>query len=63
MCVILASCRRYSADLPQGGLEIPCILKFEGKEKYITKVGKLIKYALSVGGMNENEPPEKKKIL
>ena len=22
--------RRYSADLEQGGLEIPCILKFEG---------------------------------
>ena len=23
-----------SSDLPQGGLEIPCILKFCGKEKY-----------------------------
>ena len=22
--------RHYSRDLPQGGLELPCILKFEG---------------------------------
>ena len=27
VCFISGSCR-YSSDLPQGGLEIPCILKF-----------------------------------
>ena len=27
--------RRYSADLPQGGLEIPCVLRFEGEVKEI----------------------------
>ena len=27
--------RQYSADLPQGGLEIPCILRFESGEKEI----------------------------
>lgn len=27
--------RRYSYDLPQGGLEIPCLLKFVGKDKYM----------------------------
>ena len=25
--------RRYSADLPQGGLEVPHLLIFEGREK------------------------------
>lgn len=29
-CVVNGS-RHYSADLPQGGLEIPCILKFMAK--------------------------------
>ena len=34
------SCRvagptRYLADLPQGGLEIPCVLRFEGDTKEI----------------------------
>ena len=27
---IVTNTRRYSADLPQGGLEIPCTLHFEG---------------------------------
>ena len=27
--------RRYSSDLPQGGLEIPCLLFFEGDSKEI----------------------------
>ena len=29
--------RRYSADLPQGGLEIPCKLVFTGKQKEVQK--------------------------
>ncbi len=35
-CVVIGG-RRYSADLPQGGLEIPCSLHFEGKLKEATK--------------------------
>lgn len=31
-CRVTAS-RRYSGDLPQGGLEIPCMLMFEGGAK------------------------------
>lgn len=30
--------RRYSSDLPQGGLEIPCRLLFSGEKKEINKV-------------------------
>ena len=33
--------RRYSSDLPQGGLEIPCLLSFEGDSKEIKKLVKL----------------------
>jgi hypothetical protein len=30
--------RRHSADLPQGGLEIPCSVKFKGDPKDIIKL-------------------------
>ena len=33
--------RRYSADLPQGGLEIPCTLTFQGDARVVTKVSQL----------------------
>ena len=33
--------RQYSADLPQGGIEIPCKLTFEGEEKEIKKLIRL----------------------
>ena len=36
-CIITDTNRRYSADLPQGGLEIPCKLIFES-----TKEGNLM---------------------
>ena len=32
--------RRRSVDLPQGGLEIPCVLLFEGSEELLKKVRK-----------------------
>lgn len=34
--------RRYSSDLPQGGLEIPCVLTFSGEQTRIDKVKKAI---------------------
>ena len=36
--VTRSSYRRYSSDLPQGGLEIPCQLTFRGEEKIHYKV-------------------------
>ena len=35
--------RRYSSDLVQGGLEIPCNLRFRGEEKEILKLKKMWK--------------------
>ena len=51
--------RRYSADLPQGGLEIPCVLKFQGKVEDVNKVKKLA--ALILTPNPTLEPPAKKK--
>ena len=34
--------RKYSTDLPQGGVEIPCLLLFEGEAKEIKKLVKLL---------------------
>ena len=41
-CVITGT-RRYSVDLPQGGLEISCKLLFTGKPQEINKLQKLLK--------------------
>ena len=34
--------RHFSADLPQGGLEIPCMLTFMGDPKEVAKRRKLL---------------------
>ena len=39
--------KRYSSDLSQGGLEIPCILKFKGEKLLVGKVQKLGKKMLT----------------
>ena len=41
LCIVIGN-RRYSSNLVQGGLEIPCTLLFRGEEKYIQKLKKLI---------------------
>ena len=41
-CTITGT-RRYSADLVQGGLEVPCFLLFKGKEKEVQKLKKVWK--------------------
>ena len=34
--------RQHSQDLPEGGLEVPCLMKFKGPGKEIKKVVKLV---------------------
>ncbi len=34
--------RKYSTDLPRGGLEIPCLLFFTGESKEISKLKALL---------------------
>ena len=47
-CQVTGS-KKYSTDLPQGGLEIPCKLIFKGEKKLVSKVSKLPKEALTSG--------------
>jgi len=48
-CCVTGS-RQYSSDLPQGGLEIPCTLKFTRAKDldHLEKVKKLIEHVLSI---------------
>ena len=39
--------RQFSEDLPQGGLEVPCVLTFEGDAKHTAKAKKLLESALA----------------
>ena len=40
-CKVTSKCR-YSHDLPQGGLEVPCILTFKGTDSEMMKLKKLL---------------------
>ena len=46
-CTVIRN-RQYSRDLVQGGLEVPCELKFTSDDKHIDKVDKLIKASLAI---------------
>jgi hypothetical protein len=35
---IVSGVRRHSQDLPQGGLEVPCTLKFYGRAEELRKI-------------------------
>ena len=65
LCIITGN-RRFSADLLQGGLEIPCKLKFSGEAKFVEKIRKLtpIKSNDAPASVNVKAstilPPEKK---
>lgn len=53
--------RRYSSDLAQGGLEVPCSLTFSGAEcHHMNKVQKLIEKAPIHTASAISEPPCKK---
>ena len=54
--------RRFSADLVQGGLEIPCVLTFIGSEKAISKVEKLMAVQPTAAAVATPPPAKKSKI-
>lgn len=58
--------RQYSKDLPQGGVEIPCVLIFEGDSKDLSKVENLVSPILtsqSQSNRNPHLPSESKEKL
>ena len=58
-CTVIGN-RQHSRDLVQGGLEVPCELKFVGDNKHIEKVKKLMKDAHAITNEDKVTPPEKK---
>ena len=67
LCTITGS-RRFSADLPQGGLEVHCKLKFSGETKFVEKIRKLLTPTISNDAPTSVDvkastipPPEKKR--
>ena len=45
--------RSYSADLPQGGLEVPCELRFKGNSKDVAKLRKILAPTESSGTVTD----------
>ena len=58
-CIVNGS-RRHSSDLPQGGLEIPCIIKFIGEDKLINKAKMMFEVIESREKSNKKEESEYK---
>ncbi len=53
--------RRHSDDLVQGGLEVPCTLRFQGDAKVTTKAKKLVESALATTS-SVDRPSKKRKV-
>lgn len=53
--------RRYSEDLEQGGLEIPCILTFEGDSTYTSKAKKVVESNLATTAIDRT-PSKRRKV-
>lgn len=53
----ITGAKRYSGDLLQGGLEIPCVLLFEGDEMLVKKVKRLLHHS------EEKEKEEKSGVV
>ena len=57
--------RRYSSDLPQGGLKLPCKYTFSGDDVVLRKVAKLLtaqKSKPATMPATDSEPPPEKKV-
>ena len=52
-CNITDPKKRYSRDLEQGGLEISCLLLFEGEQELLEKVRKLLSLTEKKGSISE----------
>ena len=52
---------RYSADLPQGGLEVLCVLSFRGDVQHMEKTRRLLQFAMA--SSNDDADSFKKRKL
>ena len=65
-CQVVGS-KQYSWDLPQRGLDIPCVLTFSGEEREVLKVQKLVEeisaYIATNNDDSDKEPQIKKQKI
>ena len=54
--------RRFSADLPQGGLEAPCMYEFLGEPKDVAKIQKLLAPSATDVNAEAQQPSKKRKV-
>ena len=52
-CIVTGR-RRYSCDLPRGGLEVPCVYRFHGNSELVSKIKRLLVSKSS--SVDENVP-------
>lgn len=53
--------RAFSKDLPQGGLQVPCILTFRGGAEEVCKIVKLLNPPVTVHDPTSPLPTKKRK--
>ena len=53
LCKVSDPNRKYSRDLAQGGLKIPCVITFQGNKELVDKVKKLL--AVSIKGIKPTD--------
>ena len=58
-CKVTDSHRRYSSDLVQGGLEIPCIIRLQGTKELIDKASKLLGISSESTASADKKPTKK----
>ena len=61
LCQIVGN-RRYSGDLPQGGLEVPCTLRFQSNAKDVNNVKRIIEATLATRSTPLSPPSKKRKL-
>jgi len=61
-CKVTDPHRRYSSDLVQGGLEIPCIITLQGTKELIDKARKLLTISSKIDITATDEKPTSKEV-
>ena len=61
-CKVTDPNRKYSRDLAQGGLEIPCVITLRGTKELVDKVKKLLAVSIKPTGEQNCKNPGKRQV-
>ena len=62
VCTVMGT-RRFSDDLPQGGLEVPCLLMFRGQPTSVAKVKRLVLALCKPPSLGMKQSNKKRKVV